>query len=110
MKTAIKCVKKGKCFPRRLSEIDTAAKKERERCGERALRGGGERSQETLRGRRVTGQQRNWAKGHHHRVESVVPRHIQSTSGLQGSRCDTHPPQSLSLSSLAVWHVSTPSI
>jgi hypothetical protein len=41
MKTAIKCVKKGKCFPRRLSEIDTAAKKERERCGERALRGGG---------------------------------------------------------------------
>ena len=34
MKTAIKCVKKGKCFPRRLSEIDTAAKKERERCGE----------------------------------------------------------------------------
>ena len=35
MKTAIKCVKKGKCFPRRLSEIDTAAKKERERWRER---------------------------------------------------------------------------
>lgn len=101
MKTAIKCVKKGKCFPRRLSEM---LQREKAVWGESAAGSNSlpptlPQAQKRLVGRRTTGQQRKWASW---QVAFIVP----SPSEFQkGSRCDTQPP---SWSSLATWHVDTP--